>query len=545
MLPAGPFSDLSALLEATAAVYPDRPALDFMGRRWTYGELDAAVKRAATGLMRLGVAPGDRVALCLPNTPHFVIAYFATLRVGGVVVSINPLYSDREMHYLIGDCGARHIFVPDLPEVFGRVSALGAVEHIIVCPMADILPPLKRLVYRALKRDNIARPGKGDGRITVFADLAAPIVDVTPARPSPKGIAVLQYTGGTTGMPKGAMLTHQSLLANCLQTAAHDAGRGDRPEVVMGVLPLFHVFALTTVLNYSVYTASCIILLPRFEMKAFLAAMRRTVPDRLYVVPTILTALNLLPEAALPPMDQLRLCVSGGAPLPAEVRAAFEQRTGVRVLEGYGLSEASPIISCNPVSGENRDGSAGLAFADTEIEVRSLETGVAVAATQIGEICVRGPQLMRGYWNRPEDTREVLVDGWLRTGDVGYLDRDGYLFLVDRIKDLILCGGYNVYPRVIEDALYEHPDVIEAIVVGVPDPYRGEAPKAFIRLRDGALCSSADLRQFLSARISKIELPREIEIRDELPRTLIGKLSKNELREAELEQPTAEHKEVH
>lgn len=521
---------LTDLLERATRDHPERSALDFMGRRWNWAEVDAQVARVAAALEAMGVTPGDRVALCLPNTPYFVIAYFAVLRIGGIVVSMNPLYTEREMAHIVADSGARHVFVIDVPDVYARVAAVPGIEHIILCAIADILPGAKRLAYHLLKRKLIAKPDAGDTRITRFGDLTA-----TPTGPvvrAPGDVAVLQYTGGTTGLPKGAALTHGSLVANCLQMAGHDHARPDRAETVMGCLPMFHVFALTTVLNYSVHTAACIVLLPRFEMKAFLAAMKRTRPERLFVVPTILTALNALPDAELPPTGQLRLCVSGGAPLPPEVRARFEARTGTRVLEGYGLSEASPIVSCNPTTGEIRDGSAGVPFPDTVIEIRCLETGRLLGPGESGEVCVRGAQLMQGYWGRPAETRDVLQDGVLRTGDVGYLDADGYLFLVDRIKDLILCGGYNVYPRVIEDALYEHPDVVEATVIGVPDAYRGEAPKAFVKLRDGALATGADLREFLADKISKIEMPREIEMRDELPKTLIGKLSKKELREA-------------
>jgi long-chain acyl-CoA synthetase len=397
--------------------------------------------------------------------------------------------------------------------------------------MAEILPPIKRGLYRLLRRRDIAR-APTDIRHSSFDALVAQRERPRPVERSTADLAVLQYTGGTTGLPKGAMLSHANLLANCRQMAQHDHARPDRAERVMAVLPMFHVFALTTVLNYSIRTAAEIVLLPRFEMKSFLAAMRRTMPDRLFVVPTILGALNAINEAVLPPMRQLRLCVSGGAPLPAEIRNAFEQRSGVRVLEGYGLSEASPIITCNPTNGEIRDGSAGVAYVDTIIEIRDLDDPDACAAPgQPGEVCVRGPQVMMGYWRRPEETRAVLRDGLLRTGDVGLLDKDGYLFLVDRLKDVILCGGYNVYPRVIEDALYEHPDIVDAVVVGVPDAYRGEAPKAFVTLRPGLAELPLDLRAHLEERLNKIELPKEIEIRDELPKTLIGKLSKKELRE--------------
>lgn len=523
---------LGDLLERAAAGHPSSPALDFMGRRWTYAEVEDLSARCSAALQAMGVAPGDRVVLCLPNTPYFVIAYFAILRIGGIVVSMNPLYTAREMAHLVADCGARIVFAPDLPDIAARLTALETVETIVLCPIDRILPPVKGLAYRLLKRRlRVTRPWP-DPRIVDFAGLTSGPADFARHECASEDVAVLQYTGGTTGLPKGAMLTHGSLVANCLQMAEHDHARPPHTETVMGVLPMFHVFALTTVLNYSVHTAACVVLLPRFEMDAFLAAMRRTRPERLFIVPTILTALNTLDERMLPPATQLRLCVSGGAPLPPEVRATFERRAVCRVLEGYGLSEASPIVSCNPTTGEIRDGSAGMAFPGTTIEIHSLETGALQRAGESGEVCVRGPQLMQGYWNRPDDTAAVLESGVLRTGDVGYLDPDGYLFLVDRIKDLILCGGYNVYPRVIEDALYEHPQVAEVTVIGVPDEYRGEAPKAFVKLREGAATSQEELREFLKDRISKIEMPREIEFRDELPKTLIGKLSKKELRDA-------------
>lgn len=521
---------LDDLLARAASRYPDRPALDFMGRRWRYRNLAALTERVASGLVAQGVGRGDRVVLCLPNTPYFVAAYFAVLRLGAIVVSMNPLYTSREMEHLVRDSGARIAFAPDVPEVLGKLAQVGALERIVLCPMAAILPPVKSVSYRLLKRRGIAPLPRDGGRTIAFAKLAARATPLPERGHAASDVAVLQYTGGTTGLPKGAMLTHASLVANCLQTEAHDAARPDRAESAMGVLPMFHVFALTTVLNYSVHTAACIVLLPRFEMPAFLAAMARTRPERLFVVPTILTALDALPDVQLPPTAQLRMCISGGAPLPPELRRTIERRTGMRLVEGYGLSEASPIVACNPLVGEARDGSAGVAYPGTTIEIRSLEDDRVLPMGESGEVCVRGPQLMAGYWRREEETRTVLRDGALRTGDVGYLDADGYLFLVDRIKDLILCGGYNVYPRVIEDALYEHPDVAEAVVIGVPDPYRGEAPKAFVVLRAGAAATIEQLRAFLVGRISKIEMPREIELRDALPKTLIGKLSKKDLR---------------
>lgn len=521
---------LNDLLRNAVSEHAASPALDFMGKKLTFLELDRLSVRCAGALQSMGVAAGDRVCLCLPNTPYFVVAYFAVLKIGGVVVSMNPLYTVPEMAHLLKDSGATVIFVPDIPEIAEKLQCIDTLHNIIVCPIDRVLPLVKGLVYKILKRRSRVRKPYPDKLMIEFDELISPGFECEQHQSNPQDIAVLQYTGGTTGMPKGAMLTHESLLANCLQTAEHDCERPNVRETVMGVLPMFHVFSLTTVLNYSVYTGACIILLPRFEMKSFLSAMRRTCPERLFVVPTIVIALNDIPEAGLPDLKKLRLCISGGAPLPPEVRSRFEQRCGSRIVEGYGLSEASPIVTCNPITGIVKAGSAGVAFPDTVIEIRSLEDGRPLESGLSGEVCVRGSQVMKGYWNRPEDTAEVLADGLLRTGDVGYVDTDGYLFLVDRIKDLILCGGYNVYPRVIEDALYEHPEVAEVTVIGVPDEYRGEAPKAFVKLREGSGATPQSLREFLIGKVSKIEIPRDIELRDELPKTLIGKLSKKELR---------------
>jgi long-chain acyl-CoA synthetase len=327
------------------------------------------------------------------------------------------------------------------------------------------------------------------------------------------------------------MLSHANLTANSYQMILHVGQRpGARQDRIMGVLPMFHVFALTTVLNYSVDTAAEMILLPRFELKQFLKTAKRTRPTKLLAVPTMLTAINKAAASQAIHFDDLDYCVSGGAPLPFDVRTEFERLTGARVVEGYGLSETSPILTCNPVEGAVKDNSAGPAFPGTVLEIRSLDDPhVILPIGERGEVCARGPQVMKGYWNKPEETEKVFVDGAIRTGDVGYLDEDGYLFLVDRIKDVIIAGGYNIYPRVIEEALYEHPAILEAVVIGVPDAYRGQAPKAFVVLRPGQQASVDELFEFLKSRVSKIEMPREVEIRTSLPKTLIGKLSRKEL----------------
>jgi long-chain acyl-CoA synthetase len=524
---------LTALLDRAVSEHPDWTAIDFLGRRWSYAQIGALVARAARGLQDLGVKPGDRVGLCLPNTPYYVVAYFAVLRVGAIIVPINPLYVEREMRHLIEDARPCVVLAPDLKAIYDKLDAAAdpaIVRHVVACPMAGVLPFVQSWGLRLLKRGDLARPPV-DQRHLGWDKLTANAAPPAPAAQTSDEIAVLQYTGGTTGVPKGAMLSHANLAANSAQMVLHVGERSDAQERTLGVLPLFHVFALTTVLNYSVETAAEMILLPRFEMKQFLATIRRTRPTQIFAVPTIYNAVNQLPPGDVPRMDFCHTCISGGAPLPLEVRHAFEERTHCRVVEGYGLSEASPIIACNPLhDGIVKDNSCGPAFPGTVLEIRSLDDPhMLLGLDERGEVSARGPQVMKGYWGQEQATEAAFIDGALRTGDVGYLDEDGYLFLVDRIKDMLLCGGYNVYPRVIEDALYEHADVAEAIVIGVPDDYRGQAPKAFVTLRPGSSATAETLMAFLQDRVSKIERPREIEIRAALPKTLIGKLSRKEL----------------
>jgi len=523
---------LTDLLDDAVRRYSDRPAIDFLGRVTRYAELGELVERAARGLQDLGVRPGTRVGLCLPNTPYYPILYFATLRVGGIVVNMNPLYVARELINLIEDSGADVIATCDLAQFHDRVVETLAhtkVRHVVVCPIADALSPLKRFAYTLFKRRDIA-PRIDDPRALHFADLIANPAPPDPVALRPDDIAVFQYTGGTTGVPKAAMLTHANLTSNAEAELIHVGGERPEQDRVIGVLPLFHVFALTSVLNFAVLVGAEMVLLPRFELRQLLATIRRTRPSYFPAVPTIYGAINEIAAKEKIDFSFIHACISGGAALPAEVRQSFEALTGARVVEGYGLSEASPIITCNPIDGLNKAGSAGLPFPGTVIEIRDLDDPHRILGVgERGEICARGPQVMKGYWNRPKETEAVFVDGALRTGDVGYLDEDGYLFIVDRIKDMILSGGYNVYPRVIEEALYEHPAVREAVVIGVPDEYRGQSAKAFVTLNAGVPATPESLLEFLGERLNKIERPREIEIRESLPKTLIGKLSKKEL----------------
>jgi long-chain acyl-CoA synthetase len=521
---------LTDLLDHAVARHGAWPAVDFMGRKWTYREIGELSRRAARGLQDLGVRPGARVGLCLPNTPYYVICYFAILRIGAVVVNFNPLYTERELENQVVDSEVAVMIASDLAMSLPKIEPLigrTTLQRVVVCPIADVLPAIKRNAYRLLKRKDIAHEPH-DLRFVRFSQLVARDAEPDPVARDPHDLAVLQYTGGTTGLPKGAMLSHANLAANSAQMINHVGHMPERQERTLGVLPMFHVFALTTVLNYSVDTAAEMILLPRFEMKSFLDTAKRVKPTQFFGVPTLYSALNNVELHG--EFDQVRVCISGGAPLPLDIRQKFEAKTGVRVVEGYGLSEASPIIACNPLEGLVKDNSCGPAFPGTAIEIRDPDNiDKVMKQGERGEVCARGPQIMSGYWNRPKDSEATFIYGALRTGDVGYLDEDGYLFLVDRIKDLILCSGYNVYPRVIEDAIYEHPSVAEAVVIGIPDPYRGQSPKAFVALHAGDIVSEDELLDFLKSRLNKIEMPSAIEFRASLPKTLIGKLSKKEL----------------
>ena len=532
---------LTELLDRAVRKFPDRVCVDFMGREWTYREVGDLVDRVATGLQANGLGKGDRFGLCLPNTPYSVIMYFAVLRAGGVVVNLNPLYTEDEVEFLVTNSGAKMIAVPDLELIHGKVAAAwnkpdedGNVhlEKIVLCPMADVLPFLKSVGLRTVKRSALAKKRAGVSYLN-YRDLAAHTASPEPMERDPHDVAVLQYTGGTTGRPKGAMLTHANLAANSAQMLLHLGEERDTQERTLGVLPLFHVFALTCVLNFGIETAAELVLLPRFDMDEVLKTIKRKPPTQMFGVPTIYNALGSLPDDKVPDLSTVRTSVSGGAPLPLEVRMQYEKRTGSPVAEGYGLTEASPIITSNPLLGRTpvKENSAGPAFPHTIIELRD-EEGKLVHGTgpdHRGEICARGPQVMKGYWNRPGATKDSFFDGALRTGDIGYLDEDGYLFIVDRIKDLILCSGYNVYPRAIEDAAYEHPAVKEAVAIGIPDDYRGEAPKLFIALHEGEELDAGTLDAFLKMRLNPIEMPDAYEFRDELPKTLVGKLEKKAL----------------
>jgi len=533
-------------LEASVARYGSRPAADFMGKVWTYAELGALVDSTAAGLQAMGVGPGVHVGLCLPNTPFYTIFYFAILKIGATVANFNPLYVEREIAFQARDADVRIMVTMDLKVIYDKVEAVRkerTLDKIVVCPMTFCLPPVKKVLFGLFKRREIADIPRDDAHIR-FADLQNAGAHPKPVEIDPaEAIAVLQYTGGTTGVPKGAMLTHRNLSANIEQMSCVFEKAQPGMEKMLCVLPFFHVFAMTVAQNLSIILGAEMVLQPRFELKALLDAIRRKKVTLFPGVPTIYTAISNSPLTANYDLSSIELCLSGGAPLPVEVKESFEKLTGCVLVEGYGLTETSPVAAVNPLDRTSRAGSIGRLVPGTSARFVSIEDRTSeVAEGEKGELLLHGPQVMKGYWKRADATADTITaDGYLHTGDVGYQDEDGYIYLVDRIKDLILCSGYNVYPRVIEEAIYQNEAVDETIVIAIPDEYRGQSPKAFVKLKEGCSLTGEELKTFLKNHLSTIEMPREFEFRDELPKTMVGKLSKKELVEEEAKKRAAVH----
>jgi len=526
-----PALSVPAMFEATAARTPAATLIDFLGRRFSYAEVQSGVRRVACGLAHLGIGKGDRVGLYLPNVPHYVAAYYGAMLAGATTVNFSPLYTADELCHQVEDSGIRLLFTLSssalLPTAL-QVMKRTAVEHLVVGSIAGALPATKSLFYRLFRRSETAhRPN--DPRVIAFSSLIANDGACSEVPIDPEhDVAMLQYTGGTTGPPKGAMLTHQAITANARQIAAVDdqAGINDR---IVGVLPLFHIFANACVLNRTVFTGGEIVMLPRFDAGQVLAAIERTKATSLPGVPTMYQALLDHPRIERTDLSSLRICVSGGAPLAAELKARFEQRTGAKLIEGYGLTEGG-ITSTNPYDGSARAGTIGQPLPGTTFLLLDRDDPTRLAAPgEPGEIALRGPQLMIGYWNHPEADATAFAQGALRTGDVGTIDAEGFVRIVDRMKDMISVGGFKVYPSEVEAVLYRHPAVKEALVIGVPDAYRGESPKAFVTLQEDAAATAGELRDWLNPQLGKHERVMAVEVRERLPKTLIGKLSRKEL----------------
>ena len=536
-----PDRPLDQLLTESAARWPRRAAMRFLGRVVSYRELDEAANRFAHALMRLGVRRGDRVALLLPNCPQFVIAFFGALRAGAVVSPTSPLYVEPELQHQFADSGARVVVC--LSALFGKVSAIRGelpnLEHVISANIKEYFPPVTRLLF------TLAREEKEGHRVRLpaepwahaFPDLLAEAPATPPGiQVGAEDLAVLQYTGGTTGVPKAAMLSHRNLVANATQTSAWlgPANTDDRPDITLGVIPLFHIYGITSVMTSVVMAGGTMVLQPRFVVRDVLRAIQKERPHRFPGVPTMYMAINTAPDVGKYNLRSLEACISGAAPLPQEVQTRFEALTGAKLVEGYGLTEASPVTHCTPLEGRRKIGSIGVPIPGTDAAIFAGDTpGERLAVGEIGELAIRGPQVMQGYWQRPDETAKVLKDGWLFTGDIARMDVDGFFQIVDRKKDMIISGGMNVYPRDVEEPLYRHPAVQEAVVVGVPDPRWGEAVKAFVVLKPGSSVTEAELLEYCRAEMAAYRVPKSIEFRTELPKSLVGKFLRRQLLEEE------------
>ncbi|WPZ19336.1 long-chain fatty acid--CoA ligase [Geobacillus subterraneus] len=506
------------VLHERAAQFGSQPALTFYSKTITYAELAAAVNRFTSSLQALGVQKGDRVAIMLPNCPQYVIAYYGILQAGAIVTQVNPMLVERELAYVLNDSGAETIIIyeplyPRLVAVRGETAVKRAVT------VSFGAPPSASLAAGDVTFEEFLAGGSGQVRP----------VPIEPAH----DVAVLQYTGGTTGRSKGAMLTHRNIFANVLQCAEFFKGTFEMgKERYLTVIPLFHVFAMTSGMNLAIYQGAENILLPRFELKEVLETIRDKQPTVFPGVPTMYVAITNTPGVEQYGINSIKTCNSGSAPMPLELMRDFEAKTGAVVLEGYGLSEASPVTHCNPPFAARKPGTVGIGMPLTEYKVVDVATGTQeLPPGEVGELIIRGPQVMKGYWNMPEETAVTLRDGWLYTGDLASIDEEGYVTIVDRKKDMIIAGGYNVYPREIEEVLYEHPAVKEAVAIGVPDPYRGETVKAVIVLKDGQQASEDDILAHCRKNLASYKVPRIVEFRAELPKTNVGKILRRALRE--------------
>ena len=521
------------LLKESAERYGDLVALDFLGHRLTYRALWESVQRFAHALQTAGLEPGERVAIMLPNSPQFVIAFYGTLLAGGVVVNTNPMYTPRELAYQLQDSGAQTLVILDLlwPR-YAEIQNEHPLKTVITTGIQDYLPFPKNLLYPLKARREGKWPGKVGG--TAWRAFLKQGQAPAPRRLELDDLALLQYTGGTTGRPKGAMLTHKNLAANALQTKAWVNDFREGEEVILGVIPFFHVYGMTVAMNLAMIGGATLVLLPRWDTQEVLRTIQRTRPTLFPGVPTMYVAINTSPLTPRFDLTSIRACISGSAPLPVEVARTFERITGAKLVEGYGLTEASPVTHCNPIYGTRKEGSIGVPFPSVDAQVLGPD-GQPLPPGEIGELAVKGPNIMKGYWNRPEETQQTLKNGWLLTGDMARMDEDGYFYIVDRKKDLIIAGGYNIYPREVEEVLYAHPAVKEAAVIGVPDPYRGETVKAYVVLKDDyrGKITEADLEQHCRAHLAAYKVPKQWAFKTELPKTAVGKILRRALREAE------------
>jgi long-chain acyl-CoA synthetase len=540
-----PEEPLPQLLARSAARFPDHPALLFYGRVIRYRELDVLVNRFARALLRMGIGKGSVVGIMLPNLPQTVIAFYGSLRAGATVTMINPLYVEPEIRQQVTDSGCETLLT--LGQFYSRVEPLlqqTCLKRVIVTGVEDYLPWFKRLLYPMKAwRDGlrVRTPVRPD--VSAFRRLLDEPPEPPAAQAAPDDTALLQYTGGTTGVPKGVVLTHRNLMTNTWQIRQWVPAIGEGEAVFLGVLPFFHVYGMSVCQNLSLCTGSALVLLPRFQVGEVLEAIARERVTVFPGIPAMYSAINGYQRLDRYNLRSVRVCISGAGPLPPSVQERFESLTGAKLVEGYGLTEASPVTHANPIeqtAGPRHPKSMGLPLPDTDARIVDVETGRReLPIGEVGELVLRGPQVMRGYWRREEETRQVLRDGWLYTGDMARRDADGYFYIEDRKKDMIKSGGENVYPREVEEVLLRHPAVKDAVVVGIPQELRGELIKAYVVLKDGATAAPAELLEHCRRNLAKFKVPKRVEFRSELPKTIVGKVLRRVLVDEELKRRTA------
>ena len=541
------------MLEDSAHKYPDHPAIQLVlrylgpvtiGARLTYRQLQAEVDHFAAAMHALGVRKNERIALMLPNLPQFIISFYGAMKLGAIVVNTNPTYTAREVEHQFADAGAETVvllspFYEKLKEVHDRT----AIKRVIVTDVADYVRGVGgMLARRTLKKDRLMVDVPESSGIYHFRPLLdAHHEDPPQVSVSSDDVALFQYTGGTTGVPKAAMLTHHNLVANTVQIHHWLVGMEEGKERMMGAIPFFHVYGMTVAMSLAMYAASKLIVLPNPRpienvMKAINKEKATVYPG----VPAMYIGIINHPDVAKYDLRSVKACISGAAPLPMDVQIKFGEITGGRLVEGYGLTEAAPVTHANPIYGERRAGSIGLPMPDVEARIMDYETLVEKAVGEEGELWLRGPQVMTGYWKNPGETaKAITADGWLRTGDIARMDADGYFYIVDRLKDIIIASGYNIIPREVEEVLFEHPGIQEAVVAGVPDMYRGETVKAYVVLKPGQTATSEEIRAFCKERLAPYKVPTQIEFRSELPKTMVGKFLRRVLVEEEKSKQTS------
>ena len=532
-----PAFPLFQFLSDSAKRYPEKEALSFYNKGMSYEALETQTNRFAHVLKRLGVQKGDRVAVMLPNIPQCVIAYYGALKLGAVIVMTNPLYVEREIQVQLADSGAETIIALDFfyPRIEKSLKET-PLKHVVLTSVRDALPWFLSLLYPLKAKregqwiDIKKTPPIYDMKVLMEEASSAPVdVDVAPS-----DLALLQYTGGTTGTPKGVMLTHQNIVVNALQCRKWMPSLEEGNEIFLAVIPFFHVYGMSTCMNLAIYLASSLVMLPRFVTKDVLKVIEKKRPTIFMGVQAMYVAINNSPDIKDHDLSSIKVCISGAGPLHVEVQRQFEAISGGKLVEGYGLSEASPVTHGNPVKGKRKEGSIGLPFPGTLAKIVDIETGTKVLAIgEVGELAVQGPQVMQGYWRKLEETAAVLRDGWLHTGDMAKMDEEGYFFIVDRKKDMIKTKGENVYPREVEEVLFQHAKIKDAVVVGLPDHFAGEMIKAYIVLKEGESATPEEIIDFCKKDLARFKVPKQVEFRSELPKTIIGKVLRRVLLEEE------------